>query len=134
MRWFPRKRSSRFPTDMLRRLELLGRYELDPRSSGIDAAEIHPTCVAPFLTDAQADRDGFLTDLHALVAGDQGGFATFGAARLVWEFWSGEAVRIPAALPLIDAGIDFKLARGLSTARLTGYEMQRLHARGSVAG
>src|SRR5205823_7955744 len=124
-----RARPSRFPPDMLRRLELFGRYELDPQTSGIDAGEVWPTCMAPFVDDASADRDGFLTDLHTLVAGDHGGFATFGAARLVWELHSGAALTIPAAWPLIDAGIEFKRARGLPTASLTGYEMQRLTQR-----
>jgi hypothetical protein len=127
MRWVTCARASRFPADMLQRLELLGRFELDPRTSGIDSGEIWPTCVAPFWEDANADRDGFLTDLHALVATEHGGFETFGAARLVWELLGGEALRTPAALPLIDGGIEFKRARGLPNASLTDYEMQRLY-------
>jgi hypothetical protein len=96
---------------MPQRLELLGRYSLDPfTSGGIDASEIGD-CVAPFLQDALADPDGFLTNLHTLIAADRGGFATFGAARLVWELYGDQALRTPAAWPLIDAGIDFKRAR-----------------------
>jgi hypothetical protein len=114
---------------MLQRLELLGRFGLDPFTSGIDSGEIWSDCVAQFYEDAVADRDGFLADLHALVATDRGGFATFGAARLVWEFHGGEALRISAAWPFIDAGIEFKRARGLPTMSFTGYEMQRLRER-----
>ncbi|UWP83189.1 hypothetical protein [Dactylosporangium fulvum] len=122
-------RSSPFPEDMLRRLDLFGRYEVDPRTCGIDGSEIWPTCVAPFYPYSQEDRDGFLGNLHAAVADDHGGFATYGAARLVWELLGGEALRTAAAWPLIDAGIEFKAARGLSTAHFTGYEMQRIHER-----
>jgi hypothetical protein len=43
--------------------------------------------------------------------------------------YGGDCLRIPAALPLIDAGIDFKFARGLSGFHLTGYERQRLGQR-----
>lgn len=111
---------------MLRRMELFGRYELDPRASGLDSSEIWPVCVAPFVQAATDDRDGFLTDLHALVATDQGGFATFGVARLVWELIGREALSTPAAWPLIDAGIEFKRARGLPNMSLTGYEVDRL--------
>jgi len=116
---------------MPNRLELLGRHGLDPFTSGIDSGEIWPDSIAPFLQDAHADPDGFLSDLHALVAADHGGFATFGASRLVWELYGGEALDNPAAWPLIDAGINFKRARGLPTANLTGYEMQRLTQRPS---
>lgn len=125
MRWFTRARRSRFPDDMVPWLALLGRHALDPQGSDIDPDEIWPR-VAALWPDATADRTGFLADLHALVAADRGGFATHGAARLAWELYGSEVLRLPAAWPLIDAGIDFKLARGLSTGHLTGYEMSRL--------
>jgi hypothetical protein len=65
-----------------------------------------------------------------VVRGDQGGFATFGAASLTWELFGDKALRLPAALPLIDAGIQFKLARGLPPAMtLTGHELQRFSQR-----
>jgi len=133
MRWFTRAKASRFPSDMLRRMDLLGRYQLGSHASGIDGEEIWPHCIAPFAQVSNADRDGFLRDLRAVAAEDQGGFATLGVACLVWELYGGEALTVPAALPLIDAGIDFKLARGLPTASLTGYEMKRLIQRDADA-
>ncbi len=48
-----------------------------------------------------------------------------GAARLVWEMYSEDCLAIAAAVSLVDAGIEFKLSRGLPPAMLTGYEMQR---------
>jgi hypothetical protein len=129
MRWFTRTRSG-FPADMRQRLELLGRFQLDTRGSGISPGEVWPTAVAPFMRPATDDPDGFLAALRAFVAGDRGGFATLGAACLVWEAYGSRALNMPAALPLIDAGIDFKIARGLSTGNLTGYEMNRLVKRG----
>lgn len=127
MRWFSRTRASRFPADMLRRMETFGRYEWEPHSSDLGAGEVRSS-VAPFRTDARTDPDGFLADLRTAVAGDLNGFATFGAASLVWELYGAEAVRTPAAWPLIDAGIDFKLVRGLPCG-LTGHEWQRQNAR-----
>lgn len=135
MSWFTGGKASQLPADMLRRLELLGRYTLDRQASGIDSGEIWSTCLGPFLQYANTDLNGLLAELRALIAADQGGFATLGAAHLVWELCKGdEILRTPAAWPLIDAGIDFKLARGLPTASLTGYEMQRLVKRRDTAG
>jgi hypothetical protein len=126
MRWFKERERSPFPADMLRRLDRFGRQQYDPLTSGVDATDIWQTCAAPFYPFATADRDGFLTALQAVVAGDRSGFATYGAARLVWEFFSGDALTVPAAWPLIDAGITFKRDRGMPMDRLTGYEQQRL--------
>jgi hypothetical protein len=134
MRWSTKKQRSRFPADMLQRLELFGRVEFDSRTCGIDTTNIYNRCVVPFHEDSQADPDGFLTDLRALIAGDDGGFATFGAARLVWEFYGDRSLHTPAALPLVDAGIDFKLARNLPGALLTGYEHARLSERRAETG
>jgi hypothetical protein len=113
---------------VLERLEQFGRYQFDPQGSGV-TTDVFTSCVIPFLDYLQADeaeQEGFLRDLFAVVAGDQGGFATYGAASLTWELFGDRALRLPAALPLIDAGIQFKLARGLPPVLiLTGYELKR---------
>lgn len=121
----PRSHRSRLPADMLRWLERFGRYALDPQHSGVDDTDIWGR-FGPLHEYATGDRAGFLAEIQDLVAADQNGFATYGAARLVWEMFSEEALRIPAALSLVDAGIRFKLARGLPSAMFTGYEMDRL--------
>lgn len=109
---------------MLQRLELLGRLQLDGTGSGIDASTVYPSCLAPFWEDSQADPKGFLADLRAVVATDTGGFATYGASCLVWEFFSAK-IREEDALALFDGGIAFKRERGLPSAFLTGYEWTR---------
>ncbi|MFD0580717.1 hypothetical protein [Dactylosporangium darangshiense] len=43
--------------------------------------------------------------------------------------YSDRALDMPAAWPLIDAGISFKSARGLPMESLSGYELQRLGRR-----
>lgn len=121
---FNRVPRSRFPADMLRWLERFGRYSFDVQRSGIDDDMWNR--LGPLHEYATSDQAGFLADLRALVEKDQGGFAMFGASRLVWEMFSGDCLRIPAALPLVDAGIEFKRSRGLPTAMLTGYEMERV--------
>lgn len=122
MRLFGRQR--RFPRDMVARLEMMGRYEMDPMTSGIDSSQIAQECIIPYLSQAQADPEGFTADLRDVVAGDTGGFATYGASRLVWELLSSRC-RTVGALDLLDAAIAFKRTMGLPTARLTGYEMER---------
>ncbi|MDG4772208.1 hypothetical protein [Solwaraspora sp. WMMD792] len=104
---------------------LFGRYSLDAQHSGIDGGDLWRR-VGGLYGHATGDREGFLAGLQAVVADDRGGFATFGAARLVWEMYGSDALRIPLALPLIDAGIEFKRSRGLSSAMLTGFEMERI--------
>ena len=115
---------------MLERLEFLGRVRLDSMSHGMDSSHLWEYSLSPFTEDLRANRDEFLADLLALVANDQGGFATFGAAHIAWEMYGGDCLNIPAALPLIDAGIDFKLARGLSpSVHFSGGEKDRLAQR-----
>jgi hypothetical protein len=116
-------RRARFPRDMLRRLEILGRFEMDPVGSGIDANQVSQ-CVMPFYEDAKADPDGFLADLRVLSASDASGFARYGASRLVFELLGHEA-RTDDALAMLDAAIAFKRERGLPSIRLTGYELAR---------
>lgn len=109
---------------MRQRLDLLGRFGLDPMGSGIDAAMIWERCTQPFVDDARDDRDGFLADLRALVAGDNGGFAALGASCLCFDLVD-RTCRTPDTLAIIDGGIAVKRARGLPSAALTGYEWER---------
>ncbi|WP_344081290.1 hypothetical protein [Luedemannella helvata] len=120
-----KKRRRRFPTDMLRWLEKLGRYTFDVQHSGIDGSDMWDR-IGPLYAYATDDRDAFLTELRAVVSADRDGFATFGAACLVWEMYGSEALDEPGALPLIDGGITFKLARGAGSLRLTVNEQIRL--------
>lgn len=120
--WFHR---SRFPGDMLRRLDVLGRFEFDSRRSGIgDSSMIWDGCQAPFLDDLTNDRERFLADLRALVAGDTTGFVAYGASRLVTNL-IGYEYRSDDALALLDGAIAFKRARGLPRGRYNDYEWRR---------
>jgi hypothetical protein len=121
MRLFGRRR--RFPRDMVERLELFGRYEMDPWSSGLDGGDLAQQCIIPFLEDAQGDPESFTSELRDLVAGDRGGYATYGASRLVFELLS--EYRTAGALALLDAAIVFKRTMGLPIAHLNGFEMER---------
>ena len=121
MRMFGRRR--RFPRDMVERLEQFGRYEMDPWSSGLDGGDLAQRCIIPFLKDAADDPEGFTADLHDVVADDRGGFATYGASRLVFELLSD--YRTPGALALLDAAITFKRTVGMSSAHLNGFESER---------
>ncbi|MDX6261941.1 MAG: hypothetical protein QOH84_3629 [Kribbellaceae bacterium] len=124
MGWFSRKSRSRLPADMTRRLELLGRFEYDVQGSGVDAGEIYPNCIEPFVGYMSEDGDGFIAELRNFAADDEGGFATYGASCLVVEL-AGMNVRTPDALALLDAAIEFKRVRRLPSGMLKGYEWER---------
>lgn len=117
---------------MLARLELLGRFEMDHMTSGIDSGQIWPRCQELFYRDLQQDPKGFTAELHAVVTNDRGGFATYGASVLVWDFLTDFPT--PDALAILDAAIVFKRTFGLSTFHLRGYELKRwedLHGPGT---
>jgi hypothetical protein len=105
---------------MLRRLQRFGEYEANPQGSRIEYSEIVDLILVPFAATAAADPHGFCTDLQAVVARDDGGYATFGAARLVWELLVNDQRTIPPAIELVKAGIAFKRAHRLP---LTFFEM-----------
>ncbi|MEV4135485.1 ATP-binding protein [Dactylosporangium sp. NPDC049742] len=116
----------RLPADVLQRMEQLGRFELGETAGDLDSGTVWSTCIAPFFGDLTTDPDRFLSALHAAVSGSDNEVAAYGAARLAWEILGGDALRLQAALPLIDAGIEVKRRRGLPAASLTGFERQRL--------
>ncbi|MEV4140965.1 hypothetical protein AB0J72_53475 [Dactylosporangium sp. NPDC049742] len=124
MGWLRRTAGTRFPADMLARLELMGRFEMDPVSSGEDATQIYPRCIAPFYVQAKADPQPFVSALLAAVRDDTGGFATYGASCLVVELL-GTGQRFEEALELLDRAIAVKRDRGLPSAALKGYEWTR---------
>lgn len=124
---FRRRPRSRFPADMAGWLETFGRHRLDQMTSRVGGAGLWER-LGPLYAEAKADPEGFLGDLAAFVAGDRGGFMTLGAAGVVWEIFGEEALRMPAALVLVDAGIAMKQARGLPDRAFTGYEMRRVRA------
>jgi hypothetical protein len=108
---------------MAERLEQFGRYEMDVWSSGLDGGDLAQRCIIPFLEDAADDPEGFTADLRDVVKDDRGGFATYGASRLVRELLS--EYRTPGALALLDAAITFKRTMGLPSSHLNGYEAER---------
>jgi hypothetical protein len=114
----------RLPANPADRLTALGRFEMDVHSSGIDPTHIWEECISPFRQVADADPEGFLAALRTVVAQEAGGFATYGAYRLAGELLGFE-YRSENALAIMDDAIAFKRARGLPSARLTGYEWQR---------
>jgi hypothetical protein len=111
----PKRPASRFPGDILPVLERFGRLEANPQGSGVNYDEVVQRLFVPYVQQANTDPHGFFADLRAVVANEGGGYATFGAARLVWELLTGEVRDNPPApaLALVKAGIEFKRTHGL---------------------
>ncbi len=122
--WFRRNQGSPFPSDMLQRLDRLGRCKLDMMTAGVDWAEVIHNCIAPFHPQAVADPDKFLSDLLHVIEEDSGGFATYGAASLMYELAS-ERTHSEAGARLVDLAIRFKIQRGLPVGSFTGHEFKR---------
>jgi hypothetical protein len=72
------------PSDLVSRLEPLGRFEFDPQGSGVDAIG-HPNAEYPLMQMAKQDPDGFMAALAAETV-PVGGWTVYGAMRLIWHF------------------------------------------------
>ncbi len=57
------------------------------------------------------------------MADDRGGFAAYGASRLVFDLLS--EYRTPGALALLDAAVALKRTLGMSMLQLNDYESRR---------
>lgn len=123
---FRRKPRSPFPDDMLERLDRLGRSKIDIMGSGVDWPEVVRNCIGAFHEQARADSDKFLSDLTRLVANENSGFVTYGAASLMVELIP-ESRRTDVGAALLDRAIEFKIRRGLPLSSFTGYEVERYY-------
>lgn len=117
---------SPFPEDMRRRLDRLGRCKMDMMNSGIDWPGVINECIVPFHEQAAGDPGKFVSDLMQVIDNDTGGFATYGAASLMYELAPG-IVRTEAGAVLVDRAIEFKRRRGLPLLSFTGYEEDRYY-------
>ncbi|MGP0100289.1 MAG: hypothetical protein ACLPUT_01530 [Solirubrobacteraceae bacterium] len=103
--------ASRLPSNLVARLEPFGRFEYDPKGSGVDAIG-HPNAEYPLLQLAKQDPDGLLGDLAAATV-PIGGWTVYGAMRLAWHFGllkpessrdDGDAIGLAALRFIHDAG------------------------------
>lgn len=114
---------SALPCDLVARMELVGRFEVDCQSSGVDAGQVWITGIAPFRQAAVHDPQGFMRGLRELLL-HLGGYAAYGAACCIAELL-GYDQQNSDYLALLDAGIEFKRELGLSHTHLKGYEWSR---------
>jgi hypothetical protein len=109
---------------MLQRLDRLGRCKIDMMNAGIDWPEVVTNCIAAFHEQAVTDPGRFLSDLQHVIDQDSGGFATYGAASLMYELVP-ENIHSEAGALLVDLAIKFKRQRGLPIGSFNGYELER---------
>ncbi len=104
-------------------MEMLGRFEIDPQGSGVDAGDIYSICLAPLRAYAESNPEGFMNDLRITLL-PKGGRAVYGGACCIVELL-GYSLQDPNYLALLDAAIDVKREMGLSSGHLKGYEWSR---------
>lgn len=120
MSLFARSAHRRLPADTIAQLEQLGRTNYYPQ-----AGDAPWQFVAAMYQLGQDDRQGFLADLAALVV-PVGGWASYGALRLLWEVFSTD-LELPDFDAIALAGLQFLRSHGVPTSRVSPYELGIWH-------
>jgi hypothetical protein len=102
--------SSYLPANVIPGLEPFGRFEFDPRGSGVDPSRLITNGYA-LAQLKQNDPNRFIAEIAA-AAIPAGGWTLLGAMKLLWEFSYLESVPDnPDATAILMAGVE--LARGM---------------------
>jgi hypothetical protein len=115
--------ASRLPGDVVRRMAVLGRFEMDPENSDVGGMEIYDTCIEPFTAFVSQDPDDFIDELRT-VARKEKGLVAYGCACCVVEHLGRRTDNV-AFLDILDLAIAYKRSLGLPSARLKDYELKR---------
>lgn len=112
------------PSDIVSTLERFGRHEWDWQAYGMSAEELG-ALMGGLYPVASANPDGFLQALAA-AALPVGGWAVYGASRLVWELLSpgrGSSIsQNPSYRAIMDDAIEFLRSNGVPPMKVRGYE------------
>lgn len=111
------------PAGTVEQMILFGRFSFDPTGSDVDAGELWSRIAAPRHPVAVADPERFCRDLADQVL-PVGGWAVYGAQRLVVELLGGEYGG-DDYLRMQDAALAWLHGQGVGAAHLTGWESAR---------
>ncbi|WP_326945086.1 hypothetical protein OG439_36195 [Amycolatopsis sp. NBC_01307] len=125
MALFSRKReTSLLPADIVDRV--VGYIRTEAHSPNAPASFDTPGLIYSLHSTAHADPALFIEKLASAVL-PAGGEASRGGARVVWELLTSEHLTDPNCETMLDAGLDWLRATGVSSAHLFGYEIGRWH-------
>jgi len=112
------------PGNIVSVLERYGQYEWNPQANTMGIGELG-NLMAGLYPIATADPDRFLSDLATAVL-PVGGWAVYGASRLIWELLSStndsQVLQNPAYIAIMDATIEFLRSNGVPPMRVRPYE------------
>ena len=117
-----------FPADIIDMMARVGRHEFDLLNSQDDSVEIWTVVLEPILGFAHNDPSGFMTALAKQVT-PAGGWAAYGASRVMRSLISGADLHGPAYVAIMDGAIAFLRANGVPPMRI-GYEWQHWISQG----
>lgn len=128
MRFFGRQQQQpdehALPRDIVSKMVRYGRHEWDPQGSEMSIGELGDL-MAGLYPIASAAPERFLGDLAAAVL-PVGGWAVYGASRLIWELLSVSRGSFlsqnPSYVAIMDDAIAFLRGNGVPPMRVRGYE------------
>ncbi|WP_055490856.1 hypothetical protein [Streptomyces sp. TP-A0356] len=108
------------PADIVRRMEIYGRWEFDPPSSDADIPALVYTPLYPI---ASVSPDAFVEALADAVL-PVGGWAVYGGSHCVRDLLTA-SYEHPRHDDMLDGAVDFLRAERIAPARLNSHEWQR---------
>lgn len=110
------------PPDTVERVAGFGRYEVNPEGSG-EQGEEQGRLMIDLYPFASAEPERFMADLADAVL-PVGGWAVYGASRVIWELVDPPDKQHPAYKAIMDGAIAFLRSNGVPPMRVRGYEWQ----------
>lgn len=108
------------PPDIVDHATRFGHSEVDPQGSG-DQGEEMGWLIGELYPFASAEPARFMTDLADAVT-PVGGWAVYGASRIVWELISSPNEQSSEYKAIMDGAIAFLRSNGVPPMRIRGYE------------
>lgn len=118
----PKKYRSILPVDIVRNMEIYGRFEFSSQDAQPDAGKIVGELLPKLYPIAQADPDTFTAELGAALL-PVGGWAVYGGQRCVRDL-VGAHSRHPAYIAMIEAAVAFLLSQGYGHMHLSEAELE----------
>jgi hypothetical protein len=116
-----KKVTSLLPSDIIRKMELYGKFEFDSRLVDGAVAAMVGQMLPELYPKATANPDSFISELATAVL-PRGGWAVYGGERLVRDLIGSDS-RHPDFLKMLDAAILFLRSKDYGPGHIAPYEM-----------